>query len=175
MRSARPASCDKFQQNRTNRHSTPARAQLFIGSRDASDRVAAQSAARRARRPGGDRPARGAGEGRARRVTPSPCMASRHGRPILPPRPMPIRPRRKGGQLVQGVLGTFDCLNPFIVKGLPAANIRGYVIESLLARGYDEPFTLYGLLASGVETDAARSYVTFTLDPRGALCPTASR
>ena len=23
----------------------------------------------------------------------------------------------KGGQLVQGVLGTFDCLNPFIVKG----------------------------------------------------------
>ena len=30
----------------------------------------------------------------------------------------------KGGQLVQGVLGTFDSLNPFIVKGLPAANIR---------------------------------------------------
>jgi peptide/nickel transport system substrate-binding protein len=71
----------------------------------------------------------------------------------------------KGGQLVQGVLGTFDSLNPFIVKGLPAANIRGYVIESLLARGYDEPFTLYGLLAEGVETDAARSSVTFTLNP----------
>jgi peptide/nickel transport system substrate-binding protein len=71
----------------------------------------------------------------------------------------------KGGQLVQGVLGTFDSLNPFIVMGLPAANIRGYVIESLLARGYDEPFTLYGLLADGVETDAARSYVTFTLNP----------
>ena len=57
----------------------------------------------------------------------------------------------KGGQLVQGVLGTFDCLNPFIVKGLPAANIRGYVVESLLARGYDEPFTLYGLLAESVD------------------------
>jgi peptide/nickel transport system substrate-binding protein len=71
----------------------------------------------------------------------------------------------KGGQLVQGVLGTFDCLNPFIVKGLPAANIRGYVIESLLARGYDEPFTLYGLLAESVETDAARGAVTFTLNP----------
>ena len=56
----------------------------------------------------------------------------------------------KGGQLSQGVLGTFDCLNPFIVKGLPAANMRGYVIESLLARGYDEPFTLYGLLAESV-------------------------
>ncbi len=71
----------------------------------------------------------------------------------------------KGGQLVQGVLGTFDSLNPFIVMGLPAANIRSYVIESLLARGYDEPFTLYGLLADSVETDAARSHVTFTLNP----------
>ena len=71
----------------------------------------------------------------------------------------------KGGQLVQGVLGTFDSLNPFIVKGLPAANIRSYVIESLLARGYDEPFTLYGLLAESVETDDARTGVTFTLNP----------
>lgn len=71
----------------------------------------------------------------------------------------------KGGTFVQGVLGTFDCLNPLIVKGLPAANIRNYVIESLLARGYDEPFTLYGLLAENVETDAARSVVTFTLNP----------
>jgi len=71
----------------------------------------------------------------------------------------------KGGQLVQGVLGTFDSLNPFIVMGLPAANIRSYVIESLLARGYDEPFTLYGLLAEGVEANAARSFVTFTLNP----------
>ncbi len=71
----------------------------------------------------------------------------------------------KGGRLVQGVLGTFDCLNPFIVKGLPAANIRSYVVESLMARGYDEPFTLYGLLAESVETDAKRSVVTFTINP----------
>ena len=39
------------------------------------------------------------------------------------------------------------------------------MVESLLARGYDEPFTLYGLLARTVETDAERSYVTFALDP----------
>jgi peptide/nickel transport system substrate-binding protein len=63
------------------------------------------------------------------------------------------------------VLGTFDSLNPLVVKGVAAQAIRGYVIESLMARGYDEPFTLYGLLARTVETDAARSYVTFTLDP----------
>jgi peptide/nickel transport system substrate-binding protein len=71
----------------------------------------------------------------------------------------------KGGRLVQGMLGTFDSLNPFIVKGLPAHSLRGYVIESLMARGYDEPFSLYGLLARTIETDDARSYVTFSLDP----------
>ena len=83
----------------------------------------------------------------------------------------------KGGRLLQGVLGTFDGINPFIVKGLAAQGLRGplvsgtniitgYVVESLMARGYDEPFTLYGLIAESVETDAARSYVVFRLDPR---------
>jgi peptide/nickel transport system substrate-binding protein len=71
----------------------------------------------------------------------------------------------KGGRLVQGVLGTFDSLNPLIVKGIAPPSIRGYVVESLMARGYDEPFTLYGLIARSVETDAQRSYVTFHLDP----------
>jgi peptide/nickel transport system substrate-binding protein len=92
-----------------------------------------------------------------------------HGEPAWAPDfkyPTYVNPAApKGGQLVQGVLGTFDSLNPFIVMGLPAANIRSYVVESLLSRGYDEPFTLYGLLADGVETDAARSHVTFTLNP----------
>ena len=71
----------------------------------------------------------------------------------------------KGGRLVQGVLGTFDSLNPFIVRGIAPQQIRGYVVESLMARGYDEPFSLYGLLAKTVETDEARSFVTFNLDP----------
>jgi peptide/nickel transport system substrate-binding protein len=70
----------------------------------------------------------------------------------------------QGGQLVQGVLGTFDSLNPFIVMGLPAVNLRSYVVESLMARGYDEPFTLYALLADTVETDTARSFVIFTIN-----------
>jgi peptide/nickel transport system substrate-binding protein len=92
-----------------------------------------------------------------------------HGQPAWPANfthPTYANPSApKGGRLVQGVLGTFDSLNPFIVKGLAAQNLRGYVYESLLARGYDEPFTLYGLLAQSVETDDARSYVTFTIDP----------
>ena len=72
----------------------------------------------------------------------------------------------KGGRLVQGVLGSFDSLNPLIVKGLAVPQLRGYVVESLMARGNDEAFTLYGLLARSVETDEARHYVTFRLDPQ---------
>ena len=92
-----------------------------------------------------------------------------HGEPALPAGFTELRYANpaapKGGRLVHGILGTFDSLNPLIVKGLALSAMRGYVIESLMARGYDEPFTLYGLLARTVETDAARSYVTFALDP----------
>src|SRR6476659_3621500 len=92
-----------------------------------------------------------------------------HGEPAWGPdftHPTYANPQApKGGHLTQGVLGTFDCLNPFIVKGLPAAHMRGYIVESLLARGYDEPFTLYGLLADSIATDAARSYVSFRINP----------
>ena len=92
-----------------------------------------------------------------------------HGKPlwaddfIAAPYANPDAP--KGGRLVQGLLGTFDSLNPLIVRGLAVQAVRGYVIESLMARGYDEPFTLYGLLAQTVETDDTRSYVTFSLNP----------
>lgn len=72
----------------------------------------------------------------------------------------------KGGRLTLAVLGTFDSLNPLTVRGTAVQQIRNYVVESLLARGQDEPFTLYGLLAEKVETDDARSYVAFQLNPR---------
>jgi peptide/nickel transport system substrate-binding protein len=93
-----------------------------------------------------------------------------HGAPALPagfthmPYANPDAPKR--GRLVWGLLGTFDSLNPLIVRGLAIQQIRGFVVESLMARGNDEAFTLYGLLAKTVETDDARSYVTFHLDPR---------
>ena len=95
----------------------------------------------------------------------SPCTAT----PALPdgftavPYANPDAP--KGGRLVEGVLGTFDSLNPLIVQGLAVQPVRGYVVESLMARSYDEPFSLYGLLAEQIETDDARTFVTFTLNP----------
>src|SRR5262249_2038164 len=91
------------------------------------------------------------------------------GEPKLPPGfphlPYANPQAPKGGRLVEGVVGTFDSLNPFIVRGLTLPEIRGYVVESLMTRNYDEPFTIYGLLAQSIETDDARSHVTFTIHP----------
>jgi len=96
-----------------------------------------------------------------------------HGEPAWGPdftHPTYANPQApKGGHLTQGVLGTFDCLNPFIVKGLPAAHMRGYIVESLLARGYDEPFTLYGLLADSKKPRRHRLRNLFVLTGAGAL------
>ncbi|MDD3182072.1 MAG: extracellular solute-binding protein [Alphaproteobacteria bacterium] len=78
----------------------------------------------------------------------------------------------KGGTLTLGVVGSFDSLNPFIVRGtVPQAPAFGLfasasVYESLLARSWDEPFTLYPLLAKSVDVPDDRSSITFNLDER---------
>jgi peptide/nickel transport system substrate-binding protein len=72
----------------------------------------------------------------------------------------------KGGRLVLGAFGSFDNLNPLIIKGVAANGIRDFTIESLMARGLDEPFTLYGLVAESVEVPADRSSITFHLNPK---------
>ncbi len=74
---------------------------------------------------------------------------------------------RKGGTIHLGELGVFNNLNPYgINAGDSAAGLAGPVYESLMARSYDEPFTLYGLVAESVETDDARDYVVFRLNPK---------
>lgn len=72
----------------------------------------------------------------------------------------------KGGRLVLGAFGSFDSLNPLIIKGVAANGIRDFTIESLMARGLDEPFTLYGLVAETVEVPEDRSSITFHLNPK---------
>ncbi|PWB80249.1 MAG: ABC transporter substrate-binding protein [Methylocystaceae bacterium] len=94
-----------------------------------------------------------------------------HGEPLLAPGfdhlPYADPLARKGGRLRLGLPGAFDSLNPFNLKsGSAAQGIVGNVVQTLMARSYDEPFTLYGLIAKSVETDDAREHVTFRLDPR---------
>lgn len=90
-----------------------------------------------------------------------------YGQPALPPDfvslPYANPDAPKGGRIVFGESGGFDSLNPFIINGIAPAGLSAHTVETLLGRSYDEPFTLYGLLAESVVTDEARSFVEFTL------------
>lgn len=94
-----------------------------------------------------------------------------HGRPALPegfdhfPYANPAAPQ--GGRLTWCLQGAFDSLNPFNIRsGSTAQGLNGNVFQTLMARSLDEPFTLYGQIAKSIETDDARDYVIFRLDPR---------
>jgi len=90
-----------------------------------------------------------------------------HGEPALPadfkslPYANPDAPQ--GGALKQAIFGTFDSLQPYIVRGNPASVIRPYVYESLMARNWGEPFTLYGLIAETIDVSDDRQVFTFKL------------
>ncbi|WP_028744468.1 extracellular solute-binding protein [Rhizobium mesoamericanum] len=99
-----------------------------------------------------------------------------HGEPALPAdfKHLPyVNPDvKKGGKISYGVVGTFDSLNPFILKSM-RTTARGMwdpeygnlVFETLMLRSRDEPFTLYGLLAESVEWDDDRTFIQFNLNP----------
>lgn len=70
----------------------------------------------------------------------------------------------KGGTAGFSAIGTFDTLNPFTLKGVPAAGLGG-TFDTLLERSEDEPFTMYGLLAGDIRLPEDRSWVEFTLRP----------
>ena len=70
----------------------------------------------------------------------------------------------KGGAVKLAALGTFDNLNPFILKGVAAAGI-GELFDTLMVQSADEPFSEYGLLAEAVEVPEDRSWAAYTLRP----------
>lgn len=100
-----------------------------------------------------------------------------HGEPALPAdfKHFPyVNPNvKKGGKISYGVVGSFDSLNPFILKSM-RTTARGMwdpeygnlVYESLMQRSRDEPFTMYGLLAESVEWDDDRTFIQFNLNPK---------
>lgn len=75
----------------------------------------------------------------------------------------------KGGTLRNAAIGSFDSLNPFIIKGSPAAGMafigQSMIYDSLMEQSYDEPFTMYGLLADTIEYDTEdKTWVAFNLN-----------
>lgn len=99
-----------------------------------------------------------------------------YGKPALPagfshlPYANPDAP--KGGRVIYAAPGTFNTISPFTISGTPALGVwgsmalSGTVIESLMARSYDEPFTLYGLIAESIRMPEDRSWVEFRVDPQ---------
>ncbi|MDH3451510.1 MAG: extracellular solute-binding protein [Gammaproteobacteria bacterium] len=71
----------------------------------------------------------------------------------------------KGGSVRLSALGTFDSLNPFVLKGVAAAGL-GNTYETLTQGSDDEPFTEYGLIAESMEVAADDSWVIFNLRPQ---------
>jgi len=73
----------------------------------------------------------------------------------------------KWGDLKLSAVGTFDSLNPFIVKGSPASGMlflgQSFVYDSLMEQSLDEPFSMYGLLAETIELPQSREWVAFNI------------
>lgn len=92
-----------------------------------------------------------------------------YGEPALPPDfvslPQVNPDAPKGGTYRWGEAGSYDSFNPFVTKGRAAIGISTLTVETLMGRNYDEPFSLYGLLAESIDTDEGRTYVEFTLRP----------
>ncbi len=71
----------------------------------------------------------------------------------------------KGGEARFAAIGSFDTLNPYVIKGQAAAGL-GLLFESLMTSSADEAFSEYGLIAETIEIPDDRSSVTFTLRPQ---------
>ncbi|WP_458378363.1 extracellular solute-binding protein [Pseudomonas chlororaphis] len=74
----------------------------------------------------------------------------------------------KGGSLRRSSLesGPFDHLIPYIDKGTGVADIDGWLYAPLAYRSKDEPYTVYGLVAEGLELAPDRSWLRFYLNPK---------
>lgn len=70
----------------------------------------------------------------------------------------------KGGRVKLGARGSFDNLNPFIIKGETGSG-AGFIYDTLMTASADEPFSYYGLLAETVTVPDDRSWVEFSLNP----------
>lgn len=71
----------------------------------------------------------------------------------------------KGGEMRLAAAGTFDSLNPYIIKGVSAPGL-GMLFQTLMSASDDEVFSRYGQIAESVEMPDDRSFVIFNLRPK---------
>lgn len=70
----------------------------------------------------------------------------------------------KGGVHSTWAFGTFDSLNPYILKG-NAASYLPLLFDTLMEGSADEPDALYGLIAESIEYPEDRQWAIFELRP----------
>lgn len=73
---------------------------------------------------------------------------------------------KKGGKLALYGFGTFDSLNPFILKGISAGSLGQLVFETLTEKSLDEPFSVYGLLADDIQLAKDKLSVTYRINKK---------
>ncbi|MBT3700105.1 MAG: ABC transporter substrate-binding protein [Alphaproteobacteria bacterium] len=75
----------------------------------------------------------------------------------------------KGGTVKLRDIGTFDNLNPFIIKGVKlrgmAAVAQSLPYDTLMVSAADEADAMYGLVAKSVDVDPDKQWVEFVLRP----------
>jgi len=74
----------------------------------------------------------------------------------------------KGGMIRRGEVGTFDNLNPFLITGRIPSSLQEALMltyDSLMVRAWNEPFTMYGLVAKSVTVPPERNWIEFVIDP----------
>jgi len=71
----------------------------------------------------------------------------------------------KGGKIVLGDFGTYDTLNPLILKGEFPSSI-GLISDSLMVGSGDELLAQYGLIAESVEYPEDKSWIIFNINPK---------
>lgn len=96
---------------------------------------------------------------------------SRYGNPQMPPNfihfPYVNANAPKGGTLRLGVVGTFDNLNPFVIKGANSVVLNHIILhDCLMKRAPNEPFTLYPLIAEKANIAPDASEMTIYLNPK---------
>ena len=69
------------------------------------------------------------------------------------------------GSVNRDGFGTFDKLNPFTLRGIAGAGLGELMFETLADQSWDEPFSVYGLLAEDMDFAADQLSITFRLHP----------
>lgn len=71
----------------------------------------------------------------------------------------------KGGSVKMAAIGTFDTLNPYSLKGKSAQGLN-LVYDRLMARVWDEPFSMYPLIAEKIDVSKGRRSLTVHINPK---------